>query len=496
MQKMARPEILTPAEMAKADRLSVAGGIASFDLMRNAGAAIADVAKDMVEEGDILVLAGPGNNGGDGFIAATLLRAVGRNVRVALLGERSSLKGDAARAADGYDGPVEAIGSDTRMAGDLFIDALFGAGLARPLLGGAARTVEALNASGLPVLAVDLPSGIDGRTGAAEGAAVRATRTVTFFRLKPGHLLLPGRLHCGVTEVAQIGIPDTVLESIHPATFHNVPALWREHLRWPKAGDHKYLRGHTYVVSGPPSQTGAARLAAAAALRIGSGAVTVASPPASVMVNANHLTAVMVRAFSDATALAEMLSDPRPKAVIVGPANGVGPDTRANVEAALGSDAAVVLDADALTSFKDDPKALFSTVKKRLAPVVLTPHEGEFGRLFKPAGGSRLDSARAAASESGAIVVLKGSDTVIAAPDGRAAINSNAPPDLATAGSGDVLAGIIGGLLAQGLPGFEAACAGVWVHGASATMCGRGLIAEDLPSAIPAVLQNLDRGAV
>jgi ADP-dependent NAD(P)H-hydrate dehydratase / NAD(P)H-hydrate epimerase len=495
MQNAAHPEVLTPAEMAEADSLAVAGGIAGFDLMRSAGAAVAEAAEDMVEEGDILVLAGPGNNGGDGFVAATLLRAAGRDVRVALLGERGALKGDAARAADEYDGPVETLGPHTAISADLVIDALFGAGLTRPLSGEAARVVEASNASGVPTLAVDLPSGVDGRSGAAEGVAVRATRTVTFFRLKPGHLLLPGRVHCGATEVAQIGIPETVLDSIRPTTFHNVPALWRKHLRWPKPGDHKYLRGHTFVVSGPPSQTGAARLAAAAALRIGSGAVTVASPPASVMVNASHLTAVMVRAFSDSATLAEMLSDPRPKAVVVGPANGVGPETRANVEAALSSDAAVVLDADALTSFKENRDALFSAIKKRLAPVVLTPHEGEFGRLFKPAA-SRLDGARAAASESGAIVVLKGSDTVIAAPDRRAAINSNAPPDLATAGSGDVLAGLIGGLLAQGLPEFEAACAGVWIHGAAGEACGRGLIAEDLPAAIPAVLQRLERGTI
>jgi ADP-dependent NAD(P)H-hydrate dehydratase / NAD(P)H-hydrate epimerase len=488
-------EVLTPAEMGEADRLAVAGGIASFDLMRSAGAAVAEAAKDMAEEGEILVLAGPGNNGGDGFVAAALLRAAGRNVRVALLGDRNALTGDAGQAAGEYDGDVETTGPDTRISGDLVIDALFGAGLARPLSGEAAGIVGRLNASGLPVLAVDLPSGVDGRTGAAEGVAVEATRTVTFFRLKPGHLLLPGRLHCGATEVAQIGIPGSVLDSIRPTTFHNVPSLWHGHLRWPKAGDHKYLRGHTFVVSGPPSQTGAARLAAAAALRIGAGAVTVASPPASVLVNASHLTAVMVRAISDSAALAEMLSDPRQKAVIVGPANGVGPETRANVEAALGSDAGVVLDADALTSFKDEPGALFSAVKKRLAPVVLTPHEGEFARLFK-APGSRLDGARAAASQSGAVVVLKGSDTVIAAPDGRAALNSNAPPDLATAGSGDVLAGIIGGLLAQGLPGFEAACAGVWVHGETGEVAGRGLIAEDLPGAIPAVLHRLERNTI
>lgn len=493
MQKMALVEILAPEEMAEADRLAVAAGIASFDLMRSAGAAVADAARDLAEEGDILILAGPGNNGGDGFVAATRLRAGGRNVRVALLGERGALKGDAARAADSYDGPIEAIGSETRLSADLVIDALFGAGLARPLSDDAATIVERLNASGLPVLAVDLPSGVDGRTGAADGPAVRAMRTVTFFRLKPGHLLLPGRTLCGPTEVAQIGIPGLVLETIRPAAFHNIPALWQDRLRWPKAGDHKYSRGHTFVVSGPPAQTGAARLAAAAALRIGSGAVTVLSPPAAVMVNAYHLTAIMVRAFDGADGLSRALDDPRPSAVVIGPANGVGPETRGNVEAALARDVGVVLDADALTSFTENRQALFSSIRKRLRPVVMTPHEGELGRLFDLSG-SRLDRARAAAADSGAIVVLKGSDSVIAAPDGRAAINSNAPPDLATAGSGDVLAGIIAGLLAQGLPGFEAACAGVWTHGACGTVCGRGLIAEDLPSKIPEVLQNLDRG--
>jgi hydroxyethylthiazole kinase-like uncharacterized protein yjeF len=491
---MAPVELLTPAEMAQADRLAVAGGVSSFQLMQRAGAAVAEAAKNIREAGDILVLAGPGNNGGDGFVAATLLRSAGRSVRVALLGSRNGLKGDAATAAAGYDGPVETIGRGTQISAALVIDALFGAGLARPLSGEAASIVQRLNATGIPVLAVDLPSGVDGRTGAADGPAVQATRTITFFRMKPGHLLLPGRLHCGPTEVAQIGIPDGVLGEIRPATFHNQPLLWRDRLRRPEPGDHKYRRGHAFVVSGPPSQTGAARLAAAAALRVGAGAVTVASPPASVLVNASHLTAVMVRTCSGGEELARLLSDPRPKSIVIGPANGVGPETRANVEAALDSDAGVVLDADALTSFEASASGLFGRIKRRSQPVVLTPHDGEFARLFK-AIGSRLDRAREAASESGAVVVFKGSDTVIASPDGRAAINSNAPPDLATAGSGDVLAGIIGGLLAQGLPGFEAACAGVWTHGACGTMCGRGLIAEDLPAAIPAVLQNLERGA-
>ncbi len=488
---MAVVELLTPAEMGEADRLTIAAGTPGYALMLRAGAAVADAARDMAEEGRILVLAGPGNNGGDGFVAAEILRRGGRDVRVALLGARDALKGDAAQAAADYGGPLETIGPATDLSGDLVIDALFGAGLARPVDGEAARIVKALSAGTTPVLAVDLPSGIDGRDGAVQGAAIRAARTVTFFRLKPGHLLLPGRLLCGRTELAQIGIPDSVLDTLRPATFHNLPALWSTQLRPPRPDDHKYSRGHAFVVSGPLSATGAARLAAMAALRAGAGAVTVASPPDALLVNAMHLTAIMVRPFDGAEGLAQLLSDPRPKAVAIGPAAGVGEKTRLNVGAALKSDAAVVLDADALTSFSAMAGDLFSMIKNTLRPVVMTPHEGEFGRLFAQSG-PRLDRARAAADASGACVVLKGYDTVIAAPDGRAAINANAPADLATAGSGDVLTGIIAGLLAQGLPGFEAACAGVWMHAAAGAAVGRGLIAEDLPDAIPAVLRQLE----
>lgn len=483
-------ELLTPEEMAAADRLAIAAGVGGFELMQNAGAAVAEATREMAADGDVLVLAGPGNNGGDGFVAAALLRREGRSVRVALLGEREKLSGDAARAAAAYDGPLELLRSETDLSAALVIDALFGAGLARPLTGDVAGVVERLNGTGAPVLAVDLPSGVDGGSGAVDGVALRAARTVTFFRLKPGHLLLPGRLHCGRTHIAQIGIPDAVLGEVRPATFHNLPPLWRGHLRPPRPGDHKYTRGHAFVVSGPASATGAARLAAAGALRAGAGAVTVASPAAAVLVNASHLTAIMVRQCDGPAALAELLADPRPKSIVVGPGNSVGERTRANVVAALASAAAVVLDADALTSWTESRSELFASIRKRLPPVVLTPHEGEFARLFDGEG-PRLERVRAAAAESGAVVVLKGSDTVIAAPDGRAAINSNAPADLATAGTGDVLAGIVAGLLAQGLPGFEAAAAGVWLHGAAGATVGRGLIAEDLPGALPQVLRGL-----
>ncbi len=483
-------ELLTPAEMAEADRLGIAAGTSGFALMEKAGAAVAVAALRMAGEGDLLVLAGPGNNGGDGFVAAAELRRRGRKVRVAMLGEVSALKGDAARAARLYDGLLERAEADTDFSVGLIVDALFGAGLTRPLDGKAAGLIEAANAGGAPILAVDLPSGIDGRTGEVRGTAIRARRTITFVRLKPGHLLLPGRLHCGKTEIAQIGIPDAVLEEIQPSTFHNLPPLWREHLRPLTPGDHKYSRGHALVVSGPANSTGAARLAAAGALRIGAGAVTVASPPGALLVNATHLTAIMVRAFKDAEEFSKLIMDRRCNSVVIGPGNGVGAATGRNVEAALESDVGLVLDADALTSFAGNPKPLFEAIRSRRRPVVMTPHEGEFGRLFRTAG-PKLDRARAAAAESGALIVLKGADTVIAGPDGRAAINSNAPPHLATAGSGDVLAGMIAGLLAQGLPGFEAAAAAVWLHGAAGAAFGRGLIAEDLPKMLPRVLNGL-----
>jgi ADP-dependent NAD(P)H-hydrate dehydratase / NAD(P)H-hydrate epimerase len=483
-------ELLTPAEMAEADRLTIAVGTSSFALMEKAGAAVAVAALRMPSEGDVLVLAGPGNNGGDGFVAAAELRRRGKKVRLAMLGEVSELKGDAARAASLYNGLLERADANTNLFAGLIIDALFGAGLARPLDGEAARLIDAANAGGAPILAVDLPSGIDGRTGEVRGTAIRARRTITFFRLKPGHLLLPGRLHCGETELAQIGIPDAVFEEIQPSTFHNLPPQWREHLRPLTLGDHKYSRGHAVIVSGPANSTGAARLAAAGALRIGAGAVTVASPPGALLVNAAHLTAIMVRAFKDAEEFSRLIAERRCNSVVVGPGNGVGTVTRRNVEAALASDVGLVIDADALTSFAGGPEPLFAAIRSRPPSVVMTPHEGEFGRLFRTAG-PKLDRARAAAAESGAIIVLKGADTVIAGPDGRAAINSNAPPDLATAGSGDVLAGMIAGLLAQGLPGFEAAAAAVWLHGAAGAAFGRGLIAEDLPKMLPCVLNGL-----
>jgi hydroxyethylthiazole kinase-like uncharacterized protein yjeF len=490
-------EVLTTAEMEHVDRLAIAGGTPGFALMLRAGQAVAEAAMDLAERGSILVVAGRGNNGGDGFVAATELVARGRQVSVILLCDRDTLQGDAALAARGWKGPVLPCEPRALGAPALIIDALFGAGLNRPIKGDPHDIIEAINASGAPVLSVDLPSGINGTTGAVMGVAVRATETVTFFRRKPAHLLLPGRVHCGRVRLADIGIDAGVLDEIRPLAFENIPKLWRGSFPVPQIDGHKYARGHVVVVSGELAATGAARLAARGALRAGAGLVTLASPRDALAINASALTAVMIRAIDTAPEFADFLADKRVNTCVIGPGAGVGERTRDLVVAALSAKRNLVLDADALTSFADAPDHLFDAIKASDdSQVVLTPHEGEFSRLFSDISNmhplrSKLERVRAAAERCGAAVLLKGPDTVVASPDGRAAISANAPPWLATAGAGDVLAGMIGGLLAQGAPGFEAACVGAWMHGEAGSEAGPGLIAEDLPEVLPAVFRRL-----
>ncbi|HEX8663129.1 MAG TPA: NAD(P)H-hydrate dehydratase [Beijerinckiaceae bacterium] len=488
--------LLTTQEMARADALTIAAGTPGYALMLRAGQAVADAAGEMLAPGGrILVVCGPGNNGGDGFVAARLLAERGYPVELFLLGTRERLKGDAALAAADWRGEVRPISGMSAAGHDLIVDALFGAGLSRDLDSEAARAVEAMNASGQPILAVDIPSGIDGDTGDVRGVAVRATRTVTFARRKPGHLLLPGRIHCGHVTIADIGISDETVAAVHGGLFANGPELWRDAFPRPSLDAHKYRRGHALVLSGGATRTGAARLSAMGALRAGAGLVTLASPSDALAENAAHLTAIMLRRCDGAGELASLLGDKRFTTVALGPGLGVGPAAREMVMAALAADRTVVLDADALTSFEGTAADLARLTEGRQSPV-LTPHEGEFARLFSNEpevlqGASKLGRARWAAARVHAVVVLKGPDSVIAAPDGRAAINENGTPHLATAGSGDVLTGLVAGLLAQGMAPFEAACAAVWIHAEAGRRFGPGLIAEDIPGLVPGVLREL-----
>ena len=481
-------ELLTSAQCGEADRFAIAHGTPGDALMEAAGEGIAGAIMERWSPRPVSVLCGPGNNGGDGFVVARYLRDSGWPVRVALLGDRAKLKGDAKQAADRWDGPVENLSPAVLENAELAVDALFGAGLTRPLEGAAKQVVQAVESRGdLPCVAVDVPSGLDGDSGTVLGVAAACDLTVTFFRAKPGHVLLPGRMLCGERRVVDIGIPDAALGEIDSRTWINGPEIWGDALRWPRLDDHKYKRGHA-VVAGGAEMTGAARLASHAALRAGAGMVSVAVPRESFSIYAAALRAgIIAKPVDDHKAFADFIGDPRIAAVLMGPGNGVTLQTRARTQAALATGKPCVLDADALSVFADAPNELFSAIR---GSAILTPHDGEYRRLFAFEG-DRLTRARAAAAESGAVIVLKGGDTVVAAPDGRAAIAENAPADLATAGSGDVLAGFCVASLAQGLPAFEAAAAAVWLHGEAGTEIGPGLIAEDLPDALPDVLYRL-----
>lgn len=476
--------LLTPAAMAAVDRAAAASGIDSFGLMEKAGQAVSAAAlRYFPDTLRFVVLCGPGNNGGDGYVAARALLRSGADVSVFHLGDTALLKGEAARAfaACPVDGaPLERY---KPAVGDVVIDAVFGAGLARPVPSVVADIIALVEAAKIPVIAVDLPSGLDGESGRILGSAFRAAHTVTFMTRKPGHLLMPGRGLCGTLEVFDIGIPARIVcAHADQALSENAPSKWRAAIPSTTGDTHKYKRGHLTVFSGYAASTGAARMAAVAGLKAGAGLVTVASPQEALAVNASTLTAVMLRAVDDEAGLREWLDDQRLTTFVLGPGFGPGKKARRFVAALAGRH--LVLDADGITSFRDDPDRLFDAFADGDTRLVLTPHEGEFARLFPDIAADetlgKVAKARAAAARSHAAIIYKGADTVITSPDGRALINTNAPPWLATAGSGDVLAGIVGGLMAQGMPAFDAAAAGVWLHGEAGNRAGKGLTAEDL----------------
>jgi hydroxyethylthiazole kinase-like uncharacterized protein yjeF len=474
--------ILSVAEMGAADKAAIAAGTQGLVLMERAGQAVADAVCARFAPCRTLVLAGPGNNGGDAYVVARLLKERGFKVQLEALSPPRS--DDARAAAQAWGESPEPLRGGFGDA-ELVVVGLFGAGLSRPLSGEALRLARLSERMRRNVVAIDLPSGLSGDTGAPVGeAAFHAGLTVTFHRRKLGHVLQPGRDYCGEVVVADIGLGATSTR-----LFENTPDLWLGKFPWPDVAAHKHTRGRLIVVSGEAWKTGAARLAARAGLRIGAGLVTVLSPPEALAINAAHLEAVMLAPFETDQDLGDAAE--AAEAAVIGPAAGVNDETLANVLALAQTGAALVIDADALTVFREDPEELFSVLDR---DDVLTPHPGEFERVFPgllKSATNKVEAAREAARRAGAVVLVKGADTVVAAPDGRAAVNLNGVPWLATAGSGDTLAGFIGGLLAQGMDSFESACAAAWIHAEAGAAFGPGLISEDLPGLAPRVLADL-----
>lgn len=479
--------LLSVAQTREADRLAMAAGTPGALLMQRAGESAAREVMRRWTPRPVTVLCGPGNNGGDGFVVASALAEARWPARVALLGDIEALRGDARHHSQRWQGRVESLGPGAIDEAELVIDAIFGAGLNRRLDLQVIETLSFARRRGVPILAVDIPSGVTG-DGGEDWGAVPAVCTVTFMRKKPGHLLLPGRDLCGEVVVADIGMPHAVISSVALDTWENEPALWRGKLPQLQPAANKYSRGHALLSGGYP-MTGAARLAARAAARMGSGLTTIAVPEQAFAIYASALTSIIVQPLLNEQDFARLLQDARYSGFLIGPGAGVNEATRTRALAMLATGKPTVIDADAISVFASRADELFRAI---LGPCVLTPHEGEFKRLFEHSG-DKLSRARRAARSSGAVVVLKGADTVIAAPDGRAIINSNAPATLATAGSGDVLGGLILGLLTQGMDAFPAAAAAVWVHGAAAGDFGPGLLAEDLPDLAPSVLRRLER---
>ncbi len=482
--------ILTVKEMYHADSLAIESGVSGLTLMENAGKAVADTIIARWQPRPITVLCGPGNNGGDGFVVARLLADIGWPVKLALLGDINALTGDAAISAKRWNKPVETLSLQALNETEIVVDALFGAGLNRGLEGETAEVIKAINMQSLTCIAIDIPSGVHGDSGKILGVTPKAELTVTFFRPKPGHLLMPGREFRGELIIADIGIPEKALKNIRPSIFYNDPEIWANRYPWPDTNSHKYQRGHA-VIAGGETITGAARLAALAARRIGAGLVTIAAPTKSFAIYSAGLPGNLVKETPNANAFTAYLNDPRCNAVLIGPGSGISLETRDKVLGALKLKKSCILDADALTTFSNNSELLFNSIQCATS-CVLTPHEGEFKRLFDISPTEdKLTRTRKAAETSGAVVLLKGADTIIAQPNGTTVINSTGTPFLATAGSGDVLAGMITGLIAQGANTLDAAAISTWLHGIAAENFGPGIIAEDLIDQMPAALNNL-----
>jgi len=467
-------QLLTVEDIRRAEEAALSEGISLETLMENAGHAVAEVIFKEFSKRPVLILVGPGKNGGDAKIVAQVLKKNKWPVEVLSLTHLP---------------PCEKI-QQLIDESHLIVDGLFGIGLDRPVEGEALKLIELVNESQKPVVAIDIPSGIEANSGTVLGDAIKATHTVTFLRAKPGHFLLMGRLHTGKLILKDLNVPEKIIPQ--SSYYLNTPALWLDAIKEPQPTDHKYTRG-ACMIMGNGSMPGAVKLAALAARRVGTGLVRLTCKAEDYPIFASTTLGDIITPIASAKKFLELVKDDHFNALLWGTGAFPTESTRQQALLLLSLKKACVLDGGALSSFEGRTLELTGHLHEN---VILTPHEGEFIRLFPHLGFlknkvEKAHKAHKAAVEAGATIVLKGYDTIIASPQGEVIINANAPATLATAGTGDVLAGLMAGLLAQGVPPFKAAAAAVWIHGECASRRGLGLIVEDLLGEIPGVLQFL-----
>jgi len=482
--------ILTNEEMAEADQMTIASGVPSIELMENAGKAVFNnIPIKNIDR--VLLLIGPGNNGGDGFVVARLLIEIGISVDIFFY-NNGKISNDCKINKDKIDSQSFISEIRNYSSYSYVIDALFGTGFTRKIPSQLEKIFSIVKKNKIPVYAIDIPSGINGNSSIVNGDCLECVKTITFFNKKKCHYLYPGKNFCGEVIVEDIGIKTDVFKEMMPKIRNNNPELWIKEFPFPSSFDHKYSRGLLIINCGPIYKTGAARLAGRSAMRVGAGAVKLICDDEAAKVLEPQISVELISVVKEKNEIQQIFKDRKVSSILVGPGNGVNDETKSRTLLALAFVKHVVIDADAITCFEKNPKELFVDTYPH---TILTPHEGEFRRLFGDEIASIEDKVVKTVEASklaGSIVVLKGADTIIANPEGQAVINSSEAPYLATAGSGDVLAGIIASLVGDNkMSAFNAACAGTWIHSKLGELIGAGLIAEDLIDNIPLIIKKL-----
>ncbi len=493
--------IFTSKSSYELDRLCVRRGIKFLDLMENAGkSAFTKIEKTIIPSlkefnKKILILCGPGNNGGDGLVIAKYLLKSGYKVDISFpISSKSKINKYSNNKLKNLDISPQKFDDLNLIKYSMIIDSIFGIGLSRNFSSNLIKIVEKINKAKACKVSIDIASGINSDSGDLMPISIKANHTITFVAPKVGHYLLPGKINSGNIHVVSIGEKKSeILRATRLSKVElNIPESWIKKFKWPSKFDHKYKRGHILVKSGPLTSTGASRLAAVSALRSGAGVVTLASETSALEVNASHLTSVMLKEINNTEEFFNFVKEKKIKTLIIGPGSGVNQMIKELVIRAIKEEIEFVLDADGLTSFEKNPNELFDLLRKRRKRnnIILTPHEGEFNRLFKFDNMNKIDKANKAADITNSTILFKGNDTIISSPKKITLLARESSPFLSTAGSGDVLAGICGSFLAQGMKSHFAAGAASWLHNEVGIESGPGLIAEDMNKFLSKVISK------